>query len=93
MIEESMMTEIKNYLRIDEDADDSEVNSLIQAAKIFIKNTGVTITEQLEQNDLYILAIKILVTHWHENREPIGKADTLPFSLTSIIVQLKYCEV
>ncbi|WP_343337288.1 hypothetical protein TPELB_23560 [Terrisporobacter petrolearius] len=88
-----MIKEVKNYLKIDEDAVDSEVESLIQAAKIFIKNTGVTITEILEQNELYILAIKILVTHWHENREPVGKADTLPFSLTSIIVQLKYCEV
>lgn len=88
-----MTEEVKDYLKLDEDTDERELNALIRSAEIFIKNTGVNITEELKQNELYKLAIKILVTHWHENREPVGKADVLPFSLTSIIVQLKYCEV
>lgn len=88
-----MTEEVKNYLKLDEDTDERELGELIRSAEIFIKNTGVNITAELKNNELYKLAIKILVTHWYENREPVGKADVLPFSLTSIIVQLKYCEV
>ncbi|PGC90076.1 DNA-packaging protein, partial [Bacillus toyonensis] len=29
---------------------------------------------------------------WHENREVVGKAEQLAFSLQSILVQLQYCE-
>ena len=43
------------------------------------------------ENDLYKLAIKMLVLHWYENREVIGNANKLSFSLDNIITQLKYC--
>ena len=82
-----MLEEIKNYMRIGEDYDDNLINSLIESANIYMVNAGV---KNLE-NDLYKLAIKMLVLHWYENREVIGEAKKLAFSLDNIITQLQYC--
>ena len=82
-----MLEEIKEYLRIDDDIEDSLINSLIESANIYMVNAGVKNFE----NDLYKLAIKMLVLHWYENREIIGEAKKLAFSLDNIITQLKYC--
>ena len=82
-----MLEEIKNYMRIDEDYDDNLINSLIESANIYMVNAGVKNFE----NDLYKLAVKMLVLHWYENREVIGEARKLSFSLDNIITQLKYC--
>jgi len=83
----TMLEEIKNYMKIDDDVDDSLINSLIESANIYMVNAGVKNFE----NDLYKLAIKMLVLHWYENREVIGNANKLSFSLDNIITQLKYC--
>ena len=82
-----MLEEIKNYMRIDEDYEDSLINSLIESANIYLLNAGV----QNFENDLYKLAVKMLVLHWYENREVIGEAKKLAFSLDNIITQLQYC--
>ena len=82
-----MLEEIKNYMRIDEDYDDNLINSLIEAANIYMVNAG----DKNFENDLYKLAIKMLVLHWYENREVIGEAKKLAFSLDNIITQLQYC--
>ena len=82
-----MLEEIKNYMRIDDDVEDNLINSLIEAANLYMVNAGVKNFE----NDLYKLAIKMLVLHWYENREVIGEAKKLAFSLDNIITQLQYC--
>jgi len=84
-----MLEEVKGYLGADGSEYDSILTPLISAAQIFIINgtrPDVDVT-----NELYKLALKLLVNHWYENREPIGKADKLAFSLESIFLQLKYC--
>ncbi|PHF88964.1 DNA-packaging protein, partial [Bacillus toyonensis] len=43
------------------------------------------------KSELAKLATRILIAHWHENREAVGKAEQLAFSLQSIFVQLQYC--
>ena len=78
-----MLDEVKLYLKIDNDEDDNLLKSLIE----YLINAGCKI---YEENDLSKLAINLLVGHWYENREVIGKADKLAFSLESIIIQLKY---
>lgn len=83
--------DIKQYLRLDDDSDDLLLDGLIFAAKNYMSNAGVQ--EKNEENDLYDLCIKLLVSHWYENREVTGTTNKLAFSLESIIVQLKYCEV
>ena len=82
-----MLEEIKEYMRIDDDVEDTLINSLIESANLYLLNAGVKNFE----NDLYKLAIKMLVLHWYENREIIGEARKLSFSLDNIITQLKYC--
>jgi len=79
--------EIKLYLRIDHDYEDDLLYTLLSSAAIYLKNAGCMVTE----GELYNLAIKILVSHWYENRELTGKADKIAYSLDNIITQLKYC--
>lgn len=84
-----MLEDIKLYLRIDGDEEDSLISSLIMAAKIFIQNaTGVKVDEK---NDLHTLAVKLMVSHSYENRLPIGEGEKLAFSLDSILLQMRYC--
>lgn len=81
--------EAKEFLRIDGNDEDLLIQSLLTAAENYLTNAGVTVTS----GPLYELAIKLLVSHWYENRAVVGvgKADKLAFSLDSIIAQLKYC--
>ncbi|MFS8540648.1 MAG: head-tail connector protein [Tissierellales bacterium] len=83
------LEELKNWLRIDDVIDEDLIVGLHIAAEQYLRNAGVLVDYNSE---LYKLAIKLLVTHWYENREPTGKADKLEFSLNSIITQLKYCQ-
>lgn len=82
------LQEMKHYLRIDGEEDDSLISSLIIGAEQFLEGAGVP--ETSSTLSLYGIATKMLVTHWYENREPIGKAEELAFSLSHIITQLKY---
>jgi uncharacterized phage protein (predicted DNA packaging) len=80
--------EAKLYLRIDGNDEDTLIQSIIAAADMFIENAVGAVDKSSE---LYQLAVKLLVSHWYENREVIGKADNLSFSLESILYQLKFC--
>lgn len=86
-----MIEEVKQFSRVDDPGENNLLDSLEVAAKVYLKNAGVT--TPTETNEFYDLAVKILITHWYENREPTGKADKIAYSLDSIIAQLKYCEV
>ena len=86
--------EMKEYLR--EDSEDeavmSEIANLIDAAEIYLENAGCVLQGSNKiANNLAKLAVKQLVTHWYENKEPTGKGDKLHYGLASIITQLKYC--
>ena len=58
--------------------------------------TGVqTCALPIYTKELYKLAIKILISHWYENRavETAGKnVSKIAFGLDTIIVQLKYTQ-
>ena len=83
-----MLEKIKEYLKIDSNDEDITVQALITSAELYLKNAGVL---EDYQNELYDLAIKMLVLHWYENREIIGNAQKMAFSLDNIITQLQYC--
>lgn len=83
-----MLEKIKEYLKIDSNDEDVTVQALITSAELYLKNAGVL---EDYQNELYGLAIKMLVLHWYENREIIGNAQKMAFSLDNIITQLQYC--
>lgn len=86
-----LLEEIKLYLRIYDNSEDVEINSLILAADSYFKNAGVNI-ETLRDNELYKLAVKMLVAHWYDNRgiETSNKMNEISLSLKSLIIQLKY---
>lgn len=82
-----MLQEIKEYMRIDEDYEDLLIQTLIISAESYLSNAGAIVNYE---NSLYKLAVKMLVLHWYENREVIGDAKKLSYSLDSIITQLVY---
>lgn len=84
------LAEAKGYLSIDaEDTDrDRDIQPLIDAAETYLKNAGCTLNQS---DEVAKLAIKMLVNHWFENREPIGSGNKLAYGLQSLIIQLQYC--
>ena len=84
--------EIKLFLRVDGTDEDDLISGLQRAAEIYLTNTGVT---QDYNNELYKIAIKLLIKHWYDNRETFVdfKTTKLDFSLESIIFSLKYSQV
>lgn len=84
------LQEIKDYLRV-EDEDDTLL-ALQRAAEEYLENAGVLVGYEKE---LYKIAIKLLISHWYENRMIYNEKSVhlLPFSLNAIIMQLKYEEV
>lgn len=89
------LNEIKEYLRVDSDLEDTTISSILFAAKSYIKN-GTGLTENMIQDDelleLYKLCIKLLVNHWYENRaiETTGpNFSKLSFSLETMLIQLE----
>lgn len=83
------LEEAKNYLRVDGDEEDDLITSFVIAAEIYIKNA--TSKNVNLKSELAKLGARILISHWYENREAVGKAEQLAFSLQSILVQLQYC--
>lgn len=81
--------DLRMYLRVDGTEDDTTIGTLQKAAEEYLTNAGVPIDYTKE---LYALAIKLLVSHWYDNRmiQSDKTANKLPFSLDAIIIQLKY---
>lgn len=83
------LEEAKEYLRVDGNEEDMLILSLITAAERYIQNA--TSKDVHLDDELAKLAARILISHWYENREAIGKAEQLAFSLQTMLVQLQYC--
>ena len=75
-----MLDNIKDYMKIDSSDEDLVITALITSAETYLQNAGI---KKDYQNELYNLAIKLLVIHWYENREVVGNAGKLAFSLDS----------
>lgn len=88
-----MLDEMKLWLRVDGDDEDSIIMEMIDAAKEYIKN-GTGFEDFDGDNKLADLAIKVLVTHWYENRGSVligSISKEIEFSLRNILAQLSYC--
>lgn len=77
---------VKSYLRIDIADDDGSIQVMLDAAVSYLENAGV---RQRADSEIYDLAVCMLVSHWYENREAVGKTDCLVFGLLGIIHQLR----
>lgn len=82
-----LLDDVKLYLRVDGTDEDSAIQGMIDAAKVFIKSgTGVTF---LEADARHLMTLKMLVAHWYDNRGLIGSAAELPFTITAQLVQIE----
>lgn len=82
------LEQVKEYLRIDEDLieDDELISSLIEAATDYMEQT--TGKKYNDNSQLYVLAVKMLVAHWYENRSIFStktNVNNLPHSIEAII--------
>ena len=89
------LEEVKPYLRVDGDYDDDVIVPLIKAAQASLVGSGVKKPNEDTDEDskeLYGLAMKMLVSHWYENREQeIGgrTQHVITLGVQTIILQLK----
>lgn len=86
------LEELKLFLRIDDVEEDTLIQGLQLAAEEYMTNAGIN---KDYSKELYKLAVKILVSHWYDNRnvENIGKnISKISFGLDTIITQLKYTQ-
>lgn len=86
------LEEIKVFLKVDHEEEDMFIQGLQLSAEEYLSNAGI---KKDYTKELYKLAIKILVSHWYENRavETIGKNVTkIAFGLDTILLQLKYTQ-
>jgi len=82
---------IKNYLRIDPDNtdDDIQLSGLIEAARLYISNsTGITYDTH---NELHALCTKLLVAHWYSDRSIVGQSSLseYPHSISALLNHLE----
>ncbi|MDE8676457.1 head-tail connector protein [Priestia aryabhattai] len=86
------LEEAVQYLRYElddmEEEQKQEIQAFIVAAHIYLKNSGCVLKAD---DEMAKLAIKMLIVHWDENREPIGETKKLAYGLQSLIIQLQYC--
>lgn len=81
------LNDVKLYLRVDGYDEDDVIQSLIDAAKEFIKTgTGATFSDT---NARHVLTLKMLVAHWYDNRGLVGSTTELPFTVTAQLLQIE----
>lgn len=80
------LNDLKLYMRIDDNFEDDLLDSLLKSAKEYLSTCNITENNRL--SSLYDLAIKMLVSHWYDNREVVGEAKLLAYSLNSIIFKM-----
>lgn len=103
---DQLLNEMKDYLRIDGDDENSSLSLFLQSAISYLENAGVKKPtdpfEKVDDVDIYSqyrLAILMLTTHWYENRLVINPITVkvaqipIPYGLESMILQLKWVDV
>lgn len=86
------LEEVKDYLKIDTDEEDAQIEEFIDAAVEELSDSGI----KDQSTKSYGLAIKLLVANYYEERKPqvVGTITTnLNFSLQRIILRLKAREL
>lgn len=78
----------EEYLRVgpDDVPDEATIQGLMLAAEGYLLKAGCLLSAD---DELAKLAEKMLISHWYENREPVGIATKLAYGLNAIITQLQ----
>lgn len=76
--------ELKDYLCVDDDTQDSMIESLYDAAVKFCQDaTGKPYSDD---NQLYGLLIKMLVSHWYDSRGAVaGNQHEVPYTVSCLL--------
>lgn len=103
---DKLLNDLKEYLRIDGDEENSSLSSFLQATILYLENSGVSQPSnyylKVGDVDVYAehrLAVHMLATHFYENRNVINPTSIkvaqipIPFGLQSLILQLKWVYV
>ena len=88
------LSEVKTYLHIVTDVDDELLQSLQQAAQLYITNT--TGKQYDDNNELHKLLCKLLVVHWYEHRDSIDTtqgAAVVPHSIDALMYHIANCQL
>jgi len=86
------LEEVKDYLKIDTDEEDAQIEEFIDEAVEELEDSGI----KDQSTKSYGVAIKLLVANYYEERKPqvVGTITTnLEFSLQRIILRLKAREL
>lgn len=78
-----MLTETKDFLRIYDDYSDDIIVELIKAAQEEIHVATNFPKEEIENNSLAKLCVKLLVRHWYDS-----ETEDVPFGIQTIMIQL-----
>lgn len=98
----TLLEELKEYLRIDGDYEDTTLNLFITSAQQFLQNAGVNLPQSYfaeeGQDDIYAmhrLAIYTLAAHYYENRQAVSSnaQNLVPYSVQTMVLQLKVGDV
>ncbi|NEU29939.1 phage gp6-like head-tail connector protein [bacterium LRH843] len=100
-----LLDELKEYLRIDGDEENSSLSMFLQASVSYLENAGVKKpsdpykqVDGVDVHSLYRLAVHMLATHFYENRVVINPTTVkvaqipIPYGLQSMILQLKWVD-
>ena len=87
---------MKAYLHIDSTDEDTLITALISAAESFIQQTtGKTLkgTANINTDELYNLCVKLMVSHWFENRavQAATQLNDFSFSVQALINHIAMC--
>lgn len=98
----TLMAELKEYLRIDGEEEDTTLSLFLNAAKNVLRDADVSnpvnpyeVVDGEDVHASYRLAVMMLSTHFYENRLVITPSmakveqTPIPYGLQSIILQLK----
>ncbi|MEV3587688.1 head-tail connector protein [Paenibacillus larvae] len=77
------LEEVKEYLRIDDDAGDQTLSMILESAKEYLENAGVKESD----HSLYKLAVMVWVAIYYEMDD--RTLDKLKQSLQTMILQLR----
>ena len=84
------LQKVKLFLRIDNDEEDDFLQGLLRASELYLENAGC---KKNYDNELYSLAVKLLVSHWYENREAVATngevGERIALGVRSLCLQYK----
>ena len=76
---ELTLSDVKEYIRVDDDSEDRTINIMFMASKSFVKGyTGLSL-DQLDQYEDFAIVILVLCAEMYDNRQfTVDKANISP---------------